>query len=142
MLPSEWPRKAANLANCTRTDTFNALAFLTLEIVQLPSEGAMALELVISAAVGAILGLRYNVLVLVPAIAFAILFAMIAGFLRGDGFWSIALMAVLLGMAVQLGYLVGIAIYTFVHSVCTAWGRGRHQLSSSMRSARTWQTPC
>jgi hypothetical protein len=104
----------------------------------------MVLELaIISAVAGAVLGLRYNVLVLVPAILFAMFFAVIAGILRADGFWSIVLMTVLLSVAVQLGYLAGVAIYAVVESVCTARGRSRNQLSSSLGSGwpQTWQAP-
>jgi hypothetical protein len=104
----------------------------------------MALELaIISAVAGAVLGLRYNVLVLVPAVGFAMLFAMITGILRADGLWSIVLTTVLLGVAVQLGYLAGVAIYAVVEWGCTALGRGRNQLSSSMGAAwpQTWQAP-
>ncbi len=81
----------------------------------------MALEPVImGVVVGAVLGLRYNVLVLVPAVLFAMLFAVIVGFARADGFWSIVLMTAALAVAVQLGYLAGVAIYAAVEAFWTA----------------------
>jgi hypothetical protein len=49
-------------------------------------------------------------LVLVPAIASAIIFVVIAGLARGDGFGSIVLAMVIVGVALQLGYLVGIVL--------------------------------
>ena len=75
----------------------------------------MALELtVISILAGIALGLRYKVLILVPAVALAMLVAMMAGIARGDYFWSIVLAMVVLGSSIQLGYLAGIAIHAAV----------------------------
>jgi predicted Na+-dependent transporter len=62
----------------------------------------------ICVAVGIALGLRFNVVVLISAIALAAVFALIFGVARGDGFWSIALAVVTVGMAIKLGYFVGI----------------------------------
>jgi hypothetical protein len=104
----------------------------------------MTLELaIISIIAGAVLGLRYNALVLLPAITFAMLFALIAGVLRADGVRSIVFMMTLLSVAVQLGYLAGAAISTVVESLYIARRRGLKQLSTSSRSAwpRTWQAP-
>ena len=71
----------------------------------------MALALaIISVFVGIALGLRFKVLVLVPAIASAIIFVVIAELARGDDFASIVLAAVIVGVALQLGYLVGIVL--------------------------------
>jgi hypothetical protein len=63
-----------------------------------------------SALAGVALGLRYKVVILVPAVIFVATFAMIAGIARGDHFGAIILAMVLAGTAVQLGYLIGIAI--------------------------------
>jgi predicted Na+-dependent transporter len=63
---------------------------------------------IICTVVGIALGLRFKVLVLVPAIALAVIFALIVGVARGDSFWSIVLVMVIVGTAIQLGYLVGI----------------------------------
>jgi hypothetical protein len=65
---------------------------------------------IIGVFVGIALGLRFKVLVLVPAIASAIIFVVIAGLARGDGFRSIVLAMVIVGIAIQLGYLVGIVL--------------------------------
>jgi hypothetical protein len=65
---------------------------------------------VINALAGIALGLRYRVVILVPAVSLVVTFAAIVGIARGDHFWSIILAMVIVGAAVQLGYLVGIAI--------------------------------
>ncbi len=71
----------------------------------------MVLELaVVGVLAGIALGLRYKVLILVPAVALAVVFAMIVGIARADHIGSIVLTMVIVGTAVQLGYLVGIAI--------------------------------
>ena len=66
---------------------------------------------------GIALGLRYKVLILVPAVTLVMIFAMIIGVARADHFWSIVLAMVVLGTAVQFGYLAGIAIRAAVGSV-------------------------
>lgn len=103
----------------------------------------MALELaIIGVVAGAVLGLRYNALVLVPAILSAMLFSVIVGVLRGEGTWSIVLLTLLLTVAVQLGYLAGITIYAVVESICKGLSKDRNPLSS-LGSAwpQTWQAP-
>jgi hypothetical protein len=79
----------------------------------------MLLELaIISVLAGIALGLRFKVFVLVPAVTLAIMFAMIVGVARADHFWSIVLAMVILGTAVQVGYLAGIVIRVAVGSIC------------------------
>ena len=71
----------------------------------------MVVELaVIGVLAGIALGLRYKVVILVSAVVLVLIFAMIVGIARGDHFWSIILAMVIVGTAVQLGYLVGISI--------------------------------
>ena len=57
---------------------------------------------------GAVLGLRYKVLILAPAITFALVF--VVGFAREAGIWWIALDMVVVTTALQLGYLGGSAL--------------------------------
>ena len=45
------------------------------------------------------------------------LFAAIVGVTRGDQFWSIAVAMILLGTAIQVGYLAGILIRAKIASV-------------------------
>jgi hypothetical protein len=71
----------------------------------------MSLELaIISAFAGIALGLRYNVMILIPAVVLFTMFATIVGIARGDHFWSIISAVAILGTAVQVGYLTGISI--------------------------------
>jgi hypothetical protein len=86
----------------------------------------MTLELaIIGGLAGIALGLRYKVLILVPAVTFAMIFAMIIGAARADYFWSIVLAMAILGTAVQLGYLAGIAIRAVVGSIWAPMIGGR-----------------
>jgi hypothetical protein len=72
---------------------------------------AISLELtIISAFAGIALGLRYKVMILIPAVALLMMFATIVGIARGDHFWSIIWAVAILGTAIQLGYLAGISI--------------------------------
>jgi hypothetical protein len=75
---------------------------------------------------GIALGLRYRVVILVPAVTLAIIFAMIVGIARADHFWSIISATAMLAMAVQLGYLAGIATRTAVGSICALAIGGRN----------------
>ena len=65
---------------------------------------------VINVLAGIALGLRYRVVILVPAVSLVVTFVVIVGIARGDHFWSIILAMVIVGIALQLGYLIGIAI--------------------------------
>src|SRR5258708_24165845 len=78
----------------------------------------MALEIVIiHVLAGAALGLRFKVMILVPAVTLTMLFAAMVGVTRGDKFWSIAVGMILLGTAIQFGYLAGILIPAKIASV-------------------------
>jgi hypothetical protein len=59
---------------------------------------------------GAVLGLRYKVLILAPAITFALVFVAGVGLAREAGIWWIALDMVVVTTALQLGYLGGSAL--------------------------------
>lgn len=102
----------------------------------------MALELAIVCAVaGAVIGLRCNVLVLVPAVTFAMALAVIVGIARADSFWSIVLLTVELGATVQMGYLAGITIYAAIASIRSGRGQDRNrELSAALVPAwsQTW----
>ena len=92
----------------------------------------MVLELaVISVLAGIALGLRYKVLILVPAVAVAMLFAIAIGVTHADRFWSIILAMVILGTAVQFGYLMGIILHAAIRSICAFTMGGRNPEISS-----------
>jgi hypothetical protein len=78
----------------------------------------MAFELaIIGVVVGIVLGLRYKILILVPAVLFATVLAIAVGMGRADSFWSIVLTTVALVTAVQLGYLAGVVIHAAIAAI-------------------------
>ena len=58
---------------------------------------------------GAILGMRFKVLVLIPVIAFALIAILVGGVTRGDSASAILIAIVLVSIGLQIGYLSGIA---------------------------------
>ena len=75
----------------------------------------MTFELALPAFLAGIaLGLRYKVVILIPAVALVMLFAMIVGIARGDRFLSVILAIAIPGVAIQIGYLAGAHIRTTV----------------------------
>jgi hypothetical protein len=72
---------------------------------------------IIGVVVGIVLGLRYKILILVPALMFAMIFAITVGVASADSFWSIVLTTVAVVIAVQLGYLAGIAIRAVIAAI-------------------------
>jgi hypothetical protein len=65
---------------------------------------------ILSLLAGLVLGQRFRVLVLLPAIALALLVAVGDGMARADGIWWTALMAAAAVTALQIGYLIGLGI--------------------------------
>jgi hypothetical protein len=63
---------------------------------------------IIGVLVGITLGLRFNVVALTAAITLAAMFALIGGVARDESFWSIVFAVVTVGMAIKLGYFIGI----------------------------------
>jgi len=103
-----------------------------------PAGGAMAFKLaIICVMAGALLSLRYNVLVLVLAITSAIVFAVVVGIAQADSFWLILLTTMMSVTAVQLGYLAGVAIYAAIEAIRAARARDRNPELRS--SGPTWQ---
>ena len=69
----------------------------------------MALFL-ISFLAGAVLGQRFKVFILLPAISLAVICTITAGIARAQDVWSIAMAAVYITTALQIGYLIGTGI--------------------------------
>jgi hypothetical protein len=92
-------------------------------MVAFQKEGAVMLPLIIfGVTVGAILGTRFRVLVLVPVIFFAAVTIIAAGFVNGFGV-GVSLVVLLVFLAsVEFGYLAGCfgAGYFFGGSICAA----------------------
>jgi hypothetical protein len=85
----------------------------------------MAIDVaVIGGVVGIVLGLRYKVLILVPAVMLAMLSSILVGVAHADRFWSIVLMTVELITAVQLGYLAGIVTHAVIAAIFPPWRGG------------------
>ena len=78
----------------------------------------MLLLAMISTLVGAVFGLRFKVLIMLPAIGCALPLILGIGLTRGDDAWSILLAMVLAATALQLGYLFGAVTRFF-----TVWVR-------------------
>jgi hypothetical protein len=94
----------------------------------------MTMELVIISVVGGLtLGLRYKkVQFLTAAVMLAMTFAVLVGIARADSVWSVILMTIALALAVQLGYLAGIAIRTVIAWMWALFARGRNPELSSL----------
>ena len=89
--------------------------------------GVMTSDLaIISVLAGIALGLRFKVLILVPAVTLVTMFAMIIGVARADRFWSIVLAMVILGAAVQFGYVAGLLMRAAIRSLCAPTIGGRN----------------
>jgi len=80
---------------------------------------AMVVEIVVVGVLAGIaLGLRYKVLILVPAVTCAMVIAVAVGLVRADHFWPIVLAMVALAVAIQFGYFVGIFMRAAIGSIC------------------------
>src|ERR1700686_1904028 len=67
----------------------------------------MVITIGISILIGAALGLRFSVLILLPTIVLATLITAAIGIAHGDQIWSVALAMVLVATALQISYLAG-----------------------------------
>ena len=74
----------------------------------------MMLLTMISTLVGAVFGLRFNILIMLPAIGCALPIIFGIGLTRGDDAWTILLAMVLAATALQLGYLFGVGTRFFM----------------------------
>lgn len=61
--------------------------------------------------VGTLLGLRFKVLVLAPAVALAFALTTVVGIARGGASWHVLGSALIAVVGLQLGYLTGICIH-------------------------------
>ena len=83
--------------------------------------------------IGAMLGLRFKIYVLVPATSLSVLAIFSAGIAHSDGYWSILLTATFAMAALQIGYLAGSAVIGFVVA--------RSKLSLWRKVSRTRHSP-
>jgi hypothetical protein len=82
--------------------------------------------------VGAVLGLRFKVFVLVPVICGALVIVVGDGIARGDAIWRLAFSMIMIVTALQLGYFLGNVI-RFV--MAPAPNQGRASLPTSARAS-------
>ena len=81
--------------------------------------------------VGAVLSLRFNIVILIPVTCAALMIAAVAGAASGDSFWYIASTMFLVVTALQLGYLGGSAFLAVMGSR-RASNRSREAMSARM----------
>src|SRR5690349_22402230 len=75
----------------------------------------MAISLVvISLVAGIALGWWFKVLILVPVMSLALVGTIAAGIARADNVWSITLTPIAVVTALQIGYLMGIWLRSFI----------------------------
>jgi hypothetical protein len=74
----------------------------------------MMISLIVSFLVGMVLGQRFKVLILLPAITLAVLAVIGGGLARAEPTWSIVLIAIGAAVALQVGYLVGTGIRSLI----------------------------
>jgi hypothetical protein len=87
----------------------------------------------ISLLVGAALGQRFKVMVLVPVIAIVLVLVVATGVSLAQTAWAIVLMAVTAATCLQIGYFVGIAIH---HVMSAASSQSSSPLASPKTTAR------
>jgi hypothetical protein len=88
---------------------------------------------IVSLFVGAALGQRFRVLVLMPATAILLVLAVGIGVAQAYTAWSVILMVAATTASMQIGYLIGIGIR---HALAAVWSSG-----SSPLAAPTPSTP-
>jgi uncharacterized membrane protein YedE/YeeE len=71
----------------------------------------MMMSLVAGLVLGAVLSLRFNVFILIPAICLGLVVVAISGLTRGHTIWSVMEMIAVGVGALQLGYFVGSATH-------------------------------
>lgn len=69
--------------------------------------GLMWTVTTISLLVGGVLGLRFNLFILVPTLGVALIMVAVTGMARGDGVWSLMATMVEVTIFLQLGYFGG-----------------------------------
>ena len=87
----------------------------------------------VSFLVGALLGQRFKVMVLIPAVAAVLTLAVGIGVTHAHTGWSIVLMAAAAATSMQIGYLIGISIH---HVLATPLSSRSSPLTSPTTSAR------
>jgi hypothetical protein len=90
---------------------------------------------------GAVLGLRFKLLILVPAIGFSVLVVTANGIVIGESLWRLALAAVVAATAIQLGYVGGTVAQLFFRSASASLRSSAHRRRHVPDTARRIVTP-
>jgi hypothetical protein len=69
----------------------------------------MSVPIFLAFLIGAVLGMKFKVLILIPAIGFALIVILAAGIARSDSISAILIAAALASSCLQIGYLCGAA---------------------------------
>jgi hypothetical protein len=85
----------------------------------------------ISLLVGAVLGQRFKIIVLIPAFAIVLVLAVGTGVAQAQTAWSIVLTAAAAATCLQIGYLVGIGVH---HVLAAALSKRSSSLTSTTTS--------
>jgi hypothetical protein len=86
----------------------------------------MALMFGVCTAIGAVLGLRFRAVILLPFLLLVTFGTAVIGVALGAKLWSILGTMIVSVIALQIGYLAGMAAYAAVSSV---WERVRGQIT-------------
>jgi hypothetical protein len=97
-------------------------------------------HVIIGILVGAVLGLRFKVPAILPAIGTAVILIFAVGLVEGDGVYSVTLTAILTVTGLQFGYLASNASEFFIRTHCSRFSRKRsirHSITSSVRAGQS-----
>jgi hypothetical protein len=89
---------------------------------------------IVGALAGVALGLRYKVLVLVPAVMLALTFSVMVRVAYADSFWLTTLTIAAVVTALQLGYLAGVVVRTIIERIFP-WQSGERKSPADQSAA-------
>jgi len=93
----------------------------------------MSMLILLAFLLGAVLGMRFKVFILIPAIGFTLLAVLLVGAARGDSVSGMLIAAVLASSCLQIGYMFGIIAR---YSVALARVGRLRKISLRVQSAR------
>jgi hypothetical protein len=96
----------------------------------------MMILILMGVLVGAVLGLRFKMFILVPVFCVALPFVVVDGVSRGDGVWRLALAMIVLATSVQVGYALG-NVLQFVIGAARSRNHGRVSMPTSARMSKS-----
>ena len=91
--------------------------------------------------VGAVLGLRFKVLILIPAIGLSVLVVTANGIVIGESLWRLALVWVIPATSIQLGYIGGTVVQLLFRSAGVTLRSKAHEHQSVPDVAHRFVAP-